>query len=129
MAVNGKTLSMKIKIRTKNYTCSDIYDSLATTEENYNHSNSESFKKNQQLAISFLCGTYDPYKWMVKPIEKESYNLNWKINLLLLNEIKNSVLCFSATIVAHVFIVLCHFRYVFEKFHFHPLKIRRFFLV
>lgn len=45
MAGNGKALSMKIKIRTKNYTCSDIYDSLATTGENYNHSNSESLKK------------------------------------------------------------------------------------
>jgi hypothetical protein len=52
VAGNGKALSMEIKIRTKNYTCSDIYDSLETTGENYNHSKSEPFKKS--TASKFL---------------------------------------------------------------------------
>lgn len=45
MVGNGKVLLMEIKIRIKNYICSDIYDFLEIIGENYNYSKLEFFKK------------------------------------------------------------------------------------
>lgn len=54
MAEKGKAYSIEIKIRTKNCTCSDIYDFQATAGENYTQSNLESLKTKKLTTSNFF---------------------------------------------------------------------------